>query len=203
MTAKAVAKKINKKSALIEFVKIRDLDLDKRKWGSSRYLAFVLLADGKVSLVDLGSAHALEKEARRVLDGIRAWGGDAGKESNDQIILALKDLHKIVWKPLVKELKGADKLLISPDGMLNLVPFAALVQDDGTYLIENHGVAYVTSGRELIGAEGNAIQPQSELLLAANPDYDGEIMNCIANGVGAVVSYVSPFRPHVSPGRPE
>jgi CHAT domain-containing protein len=41
-------------------------------------------------------------------------------------------------------------LIISPDGDLNLVPFEALVDDNGRYLIERHAMSYVTSGRDLL-----------------------------------------------------
>jgi CHAT domain-containing protein len=42
------------------------------------------------------------------------------------------------------------RLLISPDGALNLVPFEALVDEQDRYLIERHAISYVTSGRDLL-----------------------------------------------------
>ena len=41
-------------------------------------------------------------------------------------------------------------VLISPDGELNLVPFAALVDEDGNYLVERFTITYLTSGRDLL-----------------------------------------------------
>jgi len=54
---------------------------------------------------------------------------------------------------------------------LNLVPFAALLDEQGRSVVERFRLAYVTSGRELVAA-GAPIRPDSDLLLVANPAYD-------------------------------
>jgi CHAT domain-containing protein len=41
-------------------------------------------------------------------------------------------------------------LIVSPDGDLNLVPFEALVNESGRFLIERYAMSYVTSGRDLL-----------------------------------------------------
>jgi hypothetical protein len=68
MTVEAAAKALPKGTALVEFVKIRDYDFAEGQWAKSeRYLAFALTAEGEVTLVDLGEAGELEKQARLVL----------------------------------------------------------------------------------------------------------------------------------------
>ena len=42
------------------------------------------------------------------------------------------------------------RLLISPDGALNLVPFEALVDQRQRYLVERYAVSYLTTGRDLL-----------------------------------------------------
>jgi len=77
-----------------------------------------------------------------------------------------------VWAPLEKARGKADKVVLSSDGLLNLLPFAALVDSQGQSLVERYQLAYVTSGRELVGVEGALPRPDSDLLLVANPSFD-------------------------------
>ena len=51
----------------------------------------------------------------------------------------------------VRDLIGnATHLLVSPDGQLDLIPFEALVDIKGQYLIERFSVTYLTTGRDLL-----------------------------------------------------
>ncbi len=59
-------------------------------------------------------------------------------------------LYEAVLAPLRGSLGNATHLVISPDGALNLVPFEALVDERGAYLIERYATSYVTSGRDLL-----------------------------------------------------
>ena len=182
LTVEAVAKKLSRNSALVEFVKVHDYDFAKGTWKTSwRYLAFVLTGDGNVTLVDLGEAGALEALAQRALADIKTSLGTRGiqvlKKPGDidpkqQNLKSLADLYVQVWAPLEKALGKADKVVLSPDGLLNLVPFAALVDNQGRSLVERYQLAYVTSGRELVGADGAMPKPDSDLLLVANPSFD-------------------------------
>ena len=178
VTVKGVSKALAKNSALVEFVRIRDNDFAGGKWfPSGRYLAFVLSPDGEVELVDLGEARELEDYLVRVLSDIRKSIESPNVKSIRQSYGSLESFYTKVWAPLENSLEGVDKVLVSPDGLLNLVPFAALMDSNSRPLIERYSIAYVTSGRELIGADGELISPESELLLVANPAYDNEVFN--------------------------
>jgi CHAT domain-containing protein len=198
ITVEAISKTLPKNAALVEFVKIQDVDFVKGRWKpSSRYLVFVLTGDGNVTLVDLGEAGALETLAQRALTDIKTSLGTrgieimkapcdrsvdprgieivkapCGRDAGQQSVQLLQELHSQAWAPLEKALGKADKVVLSPDGLLNLVPFAALVDGQGRSMIERYQLAYVTSGRELVGVEGAMPRPDSDLLLVANPSFD-------------------------------
>ena len=53
-------------------------------------------------------------------------------------------------RPLRAAYGDVSRLLVSPDGALNLVPFEALVDEQGQYLIERFAISYLTSGRDLL-----------------------------------------------------
>jgi CHAT domain-containing protein len=71
-------------------------------------------------------------------------------------------------------------LLIAPDGSLNLMPFAALVDEKDRYLIERYTISYLTSGRDLLQLQ--TIQSsKSAPLVVADPLF-GRMANAAARG---------------------
>ncbi len=62
----------------------------------------------------------------------------------------LSQLYERVWASLEKYVQGCHRVIISPDGELNFLPFAALITPEGKYLCEEYEVGYVASGRDLI-----------------------------------------------------
>jgi len=61
-------------------------------------------------------------------------------------------------------------VLLSPDGMLNLIPFAALVDDQNRYLVENYTITYLTSGRELLKLQKHGPSKSGPVVIA-NPKF--------------------------------
>src|SRR5262249_14629923 len=75
-----------------------------------------------------------------------------------------------VFQPIRPFLGDLKRLLISPDGLLNLIPFAALVEEKGRYEIERYSISYLTSGRDLLRLEVNRDSKDGPLVVAA-PDF--------------------------------
>jgi tetratricopeptide (TPR) repeat protein len=70
----------------------------------------------------------IEKLAQRHIDEIR------GKASGAEVS---KQLYARLLKP-IPEVSGADRILIAPDGILHLLPFEALQDSRGQYLLKSH-----------------------------------------------------------------
>jgi len=77
-------------------------------------------------------------------------------------------LAKAVFGPFFDKLSLYDRLYISADGALSLLPFEALVCD-GKYLIERSQVAYVPSLQLLTGVSKTSTPAQPRLLIIADP----------------------------------
>src|SRR4029453_18881685 len=75
-----------------------------------------------------------------------------------------------VFQPLRPLLGDVTRLLISPDGPLNLVSFAALVDERGRYAVERYSVSYLTSGRDLLRLQAPRENQGGPLVVAA-PDF--------------------------------
>jgi CHAT domain-containing protein len=72
----------------------------------------------------------------------------------------------------VRKLLGDERLiLLSPDGVLSLVPFGALVDEQGRYLVESYTIDYLLSGRDLLRLE-TRFESRQPPVVFANPTFD-------------------------------
>jgi CHAT domain-containing protein/tetratricopeptide (TPR) repeat protein len=108
-----------------------------------RYVAYVMRVEGELDWVDLGEVPVID----RLVDTFRAALAD---RTRDDIAQHARALDERVMRPLRACLGEARHILLSPDGALNLVPFAALQDEHGRYLVETVSFTYLTSGRDLL-----------------------------------------------------
>src|SRR5262249_40384895 len=94
-----------------------------------RLVAYTLRSSGKMGFVDLGPAAAAEEAAAKFRKSL------AASSSKDTQALG-RALDELVMRPVRALLDGAKRVLISPDGSLNVVPFDALVDEQNKYLLE-------------------------------------------------------------------
>ncbi|CAA6800051.1 MAG: Unknown protein [uncultured Sulfurovum sp.] len=94
------------------------------------------------------------------------------KELKSKSQKILSTLYDKLFKKYLKEVtKNKDTLIISPDGMLNFLPFEALYHNN-QYLIENYQVSYISSGRELIRqTKRDNNQTASKIVVFGSPDF--------------------------------
>ena len=173
VTVDLVAECLPADSALIEFIRIHDPEEGSRTFLSTvRYLGFVLTPDGHVTLVDLGEAVQIDVEIGVALAVMEDAGspGDVIPHSR-RVDAEMTQLYRLLFQPLVEAIGAHTRLLISPDGELSRVPFAALRTPEGRYVIEDFTISYVSSGRDLLRDRDSTSTPV-DLLLVANPAFD-------------------------------
>jgi CHAT domain-containing protein len=78
----------------------------------------------------------IQRLTQQFVDEVRAKG--AG-------IDGAKQLYAWLLKP-IPEAATTNKFVIAPDGILNLLPFEALRDTQGEYLLKSHAISYVPSG---------------------------------------------------------
>jgi hypothetical protein len=109
-------------------------------------------------VIDLGPAQAIDEAveaARAVLKVDPVALRERGEpEVERQARRPLEALAKLVLTPLLPHIGNAKRWVISPDASLWLIPWAALPLDAAKYVIEEHEVRYVISGRDLAGTAG-------------------------------------------------
>ncbi|MDQ1354403.1 MAG: hypothetical protein QG657_4712 [Acidobacteriota bacterium] len=165
-TAEA-ARLLPKNTALLEFVKVRDFDFEESDdpWGLIRYAVFILKQDGKVKYINLGRAFDIDQTVTQAIQGIKHSTSGAPADILDR-------LYTLLWAPLEKELKGIEKVVISPDSLLHLVPFAALPDKNQTLLVERFTISHIASGRQLTPSSPGTPAGNDLLILAAGADFD-------------------------------
>ncbi len=143
--------------------------LGNQPFGVRRYVAYVLGRDGEPSYVDLGEAAPINQSVVKLRAALR----DSQSTSIKQVA---RELDELVMRPVRKLLGETRTILLSPDGELNLVPFGALVDEHGRYLIENYTISYLTSGRDLLRllAKSESREPPR---MFADPLYDLDARN--------------------------
>jgi MYXO-CTERM domain-containing protein len=132
----------------------------------ARYAAYTLRHDGALTWADLGEAAPIDA----AVTALRAVLISPAKDAKP----AARALYQRTMGKILPALGEVSTLLISPDGALGLVPFGALVDDRGRYLIERCTLTYLTSGRDRLRPAAPPAPRQVPLLLG-NPAFSATI----------------------------
>ncbi len=167
ITIEGVAAAIPSDAALVEIVSFRPVVPHPANlsqiWGASRYVAYVLQQGGSLKFADLGEAKAIDDLAAAFRETLSHRGSDAKR--------AGRALDELVMRPVRQLVGNVRHLFISPDGALDVVPFAAMVDEHGHYLVDAWHISYLSSGRDLLRPKGLA--PRSNSVVIANPSFGG------------------------------
>jgi CHAT domain-containing protein/Tfp pilus assembly protein PilF len=165
VTLAAVQGAIPSNAALIEFAAYRPFDpkteSDSEAYRETHYVAYVLRGQGAPQGKDLGEAKAID-------DAIDALRQALRDPQRSDVRDRARAVDEKVMQPVRSLLGDATQLLVSPDGALNLIPFEALIEEQGHYLIERYSISYLTSGRDLLRMQVARVS-KSEPLVMADP----------------------------------
>jgi hypothetical protein len=172
----AVAAALPAGSALIEFVEYEpgESDDDLRE---PRLLAFVLTAgpDPTVRLVDIGAEEPIRRDFeafRATITGsepLRDFGRVKAPRTTDAD--AGPRLRSALFDPLLDVIGQRERMFLSPDGVLNRLPFEILPLDDGRRLIDAFTISYLSAGRDAIRFNAGAGMSSGSVVVA-DPDFD-------------------------------
>jgi len=151
-------------------LKANELYIDFAKVGKYYYI-FKLDNKQRITLTKINSI-----EVDKVIKNIR---GEINKIINPQkypfsfpdISLAKKQYKKL-YSLIIDRLDIKEKsLIISPDGLLNFIPFEAFYDGD-KYLIEKVNIRYIPSGKELVKLYKNKNSSNNNIFVFANPNFE-------------------------------
>lgn len=167
VTVAAIRAAIPPDAALVEFSVYRPYDpraaTEAEMYGAPRYIAYVLRQRGGIGWRDLGDARSIDRT-------VAEWRAALRDPNDSRAIELARTLDRRIMQPLRPLLRGATHLLISPDGQLDLIPFEALLDASGRYLVERTLVTYLTSGRDLLRMEFEA-PSRGPAVIVADPSF--------------------------------
>jgi CHAT domain-containing protein/tetratricopeptide (TPR) repeat protein len=169
VTLEVVQKAIPANAALVEFIQYEPFNPKAPQgqgFGAPRYAVYVLTATGEPRFADLGSASEIDA----LVAQYRSATLDPRRPLSEAQAAA-RTLSAKIMAPVRQFVSTANHLLIAPDGQLNLVAFAGLVDEKNQYLIETYQITYLTSGRDLLRLQETPPKANPPLIVA-NPTFD-------------------------------
>jgi CHAT domain-containing protein len=151
----AVADALPPETALVEFYRMG-------LGPAAGYVSIVITAASRPRLFIHELADSLER-------AIEVWRELLPDDDPAETPMGL-ELHRVLIDRIAPALTGISRLLLSPDGALSRLPFAAIPKPDGTRLIDQYEIGLLTTGRDLLRRH-RARQPGRPVVLA-DPDYD-------------------------------
>jgi CHAT domain-containing protein/Tfp pilus assembly protein PilF len=173
ITLEAVQSVIPDGAVLIEFALYRPDDARSAVQSPPRYAAYLLSHQGPAQWVELGEAAQIDR-------AVEDWRRALRNPERADVRRLARSVDARVMQPVRALLGSSQHLLISPDGPLNLIPFAAMVDEQSRYLAERYTVTYLTSGRDLLRLEV-ARASKSRSVIVADPAF-GEPALVASNG---------------------
>lgn len=173
VSSERIASLLPEKSVLVEFLKYDYLQL-KPDSIIPRYLALILDNADQPDIIDLGDASAIDP----LIDKYRAHMLRVSyqeymplKKDKEEYERICKPLYETIWKPVESKITGKELVFITPDGGLNLVSFAGLMDGNRNYLVEKYALQNLSSGRDLIRLQEQPKETEG-LFALGDPDYD-------------------------------
>jgi CHAT domain-containing protein len=114
--------------------------------------------------VPLGSAWEIEQVIDRLQHVIR------GSDRVNTIHGIVRALYDLLLDPVLRFVPAATRrLLVSPDGAINFVPFAALLTQDDRIVVERYSIIYLSNARDLL--RGASAAATRRMAIYANPSF--------------------------------
>jgi CHAT domain-containing protein len=161
ITLEQISSKMPEDATLLDFVKYKNA-YPPFDW---QYGAFVMPKNSNSMFISIGNATEIDSKISALNRCIVV-----GDELAFNQILA--NVSELVWQPLASKIKpNQNKIIICPDGSLNFLSFACLLNKDNTFLSEKFRFSYISSARDL--AKKPADKISKSIAIFANPQFDG------------------------------
>lgn len=187
-------------TVLVDFYQCRDIvpvPNSKDRGYQAKVFAFIVAPGGNVEQIDLGPLAPIEQAAEQWRQTIVRGGGGIARglallpQKTDAAAAPQSTLRDLLWKPLESHLDPNAVVLLSPEGALSRIPFAALPgSKPDKYLIEERSLVLVPSPillPDLLAPKADR-EPADAVLLIGDVDFrnaSGKVAQAETNPIPA------------------
>ncbi|MBF0418232.1 MAG: CHAT domain-containing protein, partial [Magnetococcales bacterium] len=163
VTIDDLVKHLPEKSALAEFFFYKDEE-------RPGLLAAILRKEQGKPLFDLVVYPDPEAIQKLIIDYRAAIQDEDGNE--ESVKKVGREAHDRIWAPIRQRIGKRELVHVVPDGLLNILPFPAMVDPDGDYLARGTDLHLLSSSRDLVPV--NLPEVKGNYLILAGPEYDAD-----------------------------
>jgi len=167
-------------AVLIEYIKCPIIDFSdlsfRLETRLSHYFAFVLRggSNQELALFDLGPAECIDALAAQYSSEMKlfAYGQMSRQREEDaeQHLAGIsRQIYELLVAPLLIVLDDTKDIYVAPDATLHVLPFGALQDEHGLYLVETYEITYLSTARDLLRFRAGSGRG---IFIVADPDYD-------------------------------
>jgi tetratricopeptide (TPR) repeat protein len=159
------------------------------------YLAMVLAPGSRnPAAIPLGSAEEIDRlVARWKRELVLAAGAPSRERAAERYREVAGALSTRIWDPVARTLNGATRVLVVPDGTINLVSFATLPVGEDRFVVQDGPLVHYLSAERDAVPPSVAVASGRGLLALGGPAYDLDITGLVEPGTGGLAP-ASPTR---------
>ena len=179
-TTEDVSKALPSDAALLDIIKYTPYDFtiigsELQRFQPEHYLVCTIDKNG-FAMRDIGPAATIDsliQRARTNIDAVAQTMIRSRLTDSERSLKVITDsLFALVYQPLEEKLKDKTTIFVSPDGLFYLFPFEIITDEDGRFLIEQHKICYISSGRQIPSMNQSREPIKGQAILFGDPDYD-------------------------------
>lgn len=119
----------------------------------------------RIEMVPLGDLKPIQEMVTYFREAIQ--DEDAEEE---ELLGTGSDIFAMIWEPLQDFIGDKKSIYIVPDSALHLLPFDAMIDENGNYMIQDYDLKILSSSRDLVVA--SLPDAEGDFMILAGPDYD-------------------------------
>ncbi|MBF0193544.1 MAG: CHAT domain-containing protein [Magnetococcales bacterium] len=163
LTVDHLAEALPKQAALVDFMIYK-------KDEKEHLIAAILVNNNNETIYNLLTYNDLPT-INQLINNYRILIQDEDAEE-EEIQEAGQALYDKLWAPLKHVIGSLKDIYLIPDGLLNITPFNALVDEKKAYLIENINLHFLTSSQELL--HKRATSPRHLVTVISSPNFSAD-----------------------------